>query len=157
MLNQVILIGRMTRDVELKETSNGRIFGIARLAVARTFKNQATNVYETDFVDVSLWGATAENVAKYAGKGSAVSIRGRIVNRILDFPSSQTVRTIGIVGQQVSFIQTKAPGAIDNEADKEENLENDPSEEDIIISDFPSNHSFEAELGEDESEIADAQ
>jgi len=122
MLNQVILIGRTTRDIELKESSNGRPFGIVTVAVTRSFKNQETDTYDTDFVDVSLWGITAENVAKYAGKGSALSIRGRVTNRIVDFPGEQTFRTIGIVGEQVSFIQTKAPGVNENSEEKSDNL-----------------------------------
>jgi len=151
MLNQVILIGRVTRDIELKETSNGRTFGIVRLAVARTFKNQATNAYETDFVDVSLWGATAENVAKYAGKGSTISIRGRVVNRILDFPGEHTVRTIGIVGQQISFIQTKAPGTA---VEKEESDEKEAVDDHLLLANFPSSVAFEKAL-EKEGEMAE--
>ena len=137
MLNQVILIGRTTRDVELREASNGRSFGIVTIAVTRSFKNQETDTYETDFIDVSLWGVTAENVAKYAGKGSAVSIRGRIANRILDFPGEQTFRTIGIIGEQVSFIQTKPPGASEN---------NEEKTDDFTLDDLPSNEEFEKEI-----------
>ena len=120
MLNQVIIIGRTTRDVELKESANGRPFAIVTIAVTRSFKNQETNTYDTDFIDVAVWGFTAENVAKYAGEGSALSIRGRVTNRVLDFPGEQTFRTIGLVGEQVSFIQTKAPGATET---SEENLD----------------------------------
>ena len=138
MLNQVILIGRTTRDVELKQTTNGRTFGIITLAVNRSFKNQETNSYEVDFVDVSIWGLTAENVAKYAGKGSTLSIRGRVANRILDFPGTQTFRTVGIIGQQVSFIRTKAPGAI-TETEDDEGVG-------IALEDFPTGEVFESEL-----------
>ena len=109
MLNQVNLVGRTTRDIELRETSNGNQFGIATLAVTWSFKNKETGKYDADFVDVTLWGATAENVAKYAGKGSALSVRGRLANRVIDLPGEQTMRTISIVGEQVSFVQTKAP------------------------------------------------
>ena len=109
MLNQVILIGRTTRDVELKEATNGRSFGIVTIATTRSFKNQETDSYDTDILDVSLWGITAENVAKCAGRGSAISIRGRIANRTLDFPGEQTFKTISIIGEQVSFIQPIPP------------------------------------------------
>jgi len=140
MLNQVILIGRTTRDVELRESSNGRPFGIVTIAATRSFKNQETNTYDTDFVDVSLWGITAENVAKYAGKGSALSIRGRVTNRILDFPGEQTFRTIGIVGEQVSFIQTKAPGA---------NISNEENSEEFTLDSFPTSEEFDEALEEE--------
>jgi len=137
MLNQVILIGRTTRDVELKETSNGRSFGTVTVATTRSFKNQETNTYDTDFVDVNLWGFTAENVAKYAGKGSALSIRGRIANRIVDFPGEQTFKTINIVGEQVSFIQIKAPDASEN---------NEEISDEFALDDLPTSEAFHTEI-----------
>jgi len=143
MLNQVILVGRTTRDVELRESSNGRPFGIVTVATTRSFKNQETNTYDTDFVDVGLWGITATNVSKYAGKGSAIAIRGRVANRILDFPGEQTIRTIGIIGEQVSFIQTKAPGA---------STSKDEKSDESALSDFPTGEKFEAALEEVEGE-----
>ena len=149
MLNQVILIGRTTRDVELKEASNGRPFGIVTVAVTRSFKNQETNTYDTDFVDVSLWGLTAENVAKYAGKGSAISIRGRVTNRVLDFPGEQTFKTIGIVGEQVNFIQTKAPGVKDSDKLTKED-EREKISETYLVDDFPIAAKLDEEIANDE-------
>ena len=143
MLNQVILVGRTTRDVELRESSNGRPFGIVTIAATRSFKNQETNSYDTDFVDVSLWGLTAVNVAKYAGKGSALSIRGRIANRVIDFPGEQTFRTIGIVGEQVSFIQTKAPSGKPS---------NEKKSEDFNLAKLPSGEEFDKALEEEQGD-----
>lgn len=111
MLNQVTLVGRLTADPELKTSTTGRPFCFITLAAMRSFKNQETNEYETDFIDISLWGLTAENVVKHCGKGSAVAVRGRLANRVLDFPGEQTFRTIGVIGERVSFIQLKAPDA----------------------------------------------
>jgi len=108
-LNQAILIGRTTRDMELKKTKDGRSYGIVTLAVTRKFKNLETNAYDSDFIDVSLWGANAKAFAKNAGGGSAVTIRGHIVNRILDFPGETTINSIGIVGDKVSFLSIKPP------------------------------------------------
>jgi len=163
MLNQVILIGRTTRDIELKETPNGRIFGVVTIATTRSFKNQTTNTYDTDFVDVSLWGITAQTVAKYAGKGSALSIRGRVSNRIVDFPGEKTFRTITVIGEQVSFIQTKAPGAPrtygkygtpEATENNEEGLDDLPLDElsldDLPLDDFPTGVKFDE--GGDEGE-----
>jgi len=143
MLNQVILIGRTARDVELRKASNGRFFGIVTIAVTRSFKNQETNSYDTDFVDVSIWGRTAENVAKYAGKGSAISIRGRVTNRILDFPGEQTIRTVGIVGEQVSFIQTKAPGSNTTNTTNIINTTNEVEQEETVLEKFPTSEEFD--------------
>lgn len=158
MLNQVILIGRTTRDVELRKSSSGRPFGIMTIAVQRSFKNQQTQAYDVDFVDVSLWGSTAENVAKYAGKGSAVSIRGRVSHRIIDNPGETTIRAIGIVGEQVSFIQTKAPGLQVDEGTTSSN-ESDLNNlvDGTTTGDLPSNESFNEEIKVAEKDLEAAQ
>jgi len=110
MLNQTIHIGKVKEDLKLQEAANGRPFSILTLEVDK--QNLETEKYEKDEIAISLWGITAENVANYAGEGSIVSVRGRTINRTLDFPSEQTIRTIGIIGEQVSFIKTKAPGSV---------------------------------------------
>ena len=157
MLNQIILIGRTVRDVEIKTATNGRPFAIMTVAVQRSFRNQQTNAYDTDFIDVSLWGNLAENVAKYAGKGSAISIRGRIANRVTDIPGHPTVHSAGVIGEQVSFIQTKRPGmTIPNGNASDGNDGNNADEEHLINSEIfdslPSNEQFEAEIQIGESE-----
>jgi len=132
MLNQVTLVGRITADLELKEAANGRAFCVATIATARSFKNQETNEYDTDFIDVALWGLTAENTAKHAGKGSAVAVRGRLASRVIDYPNDQPFKTISVVGERVSFIQLKAPGgnvpdetSVDSHSEDAENLANE--------------------------------
>lgn len=110
MLNQILMVGKVEKNLELREASNGRPFSIVTLKVDK--ENPETGKYETEKIDVSLWGLTAENTAKYAGEGSTVAIRGRAANRVLGFPGEQTMRTIGIVGEQVSFIQLREPGSI---------------------------------------------
>lgn len=151
MLNQVVLIGRTARDMELKTSATGRPFGILTLAITRPFKNSESGTYETDFVDVSIWGQTAVNVAKYAGKGSAVSVTGRVVNRVFDFPGEKTMRGVAIIGQQVSFITTKAPElvAINDEIKQATQVTaNDPTLEDEVL---PSPDAFSAMLADSEN------
>lgn len=75
---------------------------------------QPTNEYETDFIDVTAWGAMAKNIATHCGKGSVIAMRGRVVNRILDFPGDQSFKSIGIMGERVSFIHTKPPSRSNN-------------------------------------------
>ena len=132
MLNQVTLVGRITTDLELKEAGNGRPFCVATIATTRSFKNQETNEYETDFIDVSLWGLTAENTVKHAGKGSTVAVRGRLASRVIDYPNDQPFKTISVVGERVSFIQLKAPGgnvpdenSVDSHSEDAENPANE--------------------------------
>lgn len=159
MLNQVVLIGRTTKDLEVRTSTNGREYAIATLAVSRPFKSQNTNTYETDFIDVSLWGKTAINVAKYAGKGSFLSIRGRITNRFIDVPHEKTFRTIGIVGDQVSFIQTKAPGLNQTTPNVTKTvipeIPETPQQEDVITEekDFPDEEDFTEAMVEAQKEL----
>ena len=144
MLNQVTLVGRITADPELRKSGAGRSFCFITVATTRSFKNQETDEYETDFIDVSLWGLTAENIVKHCGKGSAIAVRGRLTNRILDFPGEQTFKTIGVVGERVSFIQLKAPGAgsdnrhnVDSSVDNVDNSNIEKIEQHITGDDFP--------------------
>lgn len=148
MLNQIILIGRTVRDVEVKTAPNGRPFAIVTIAVQRSFRNQQTKAYDTDFIDVSLWGATAENVAKYAGKGSAISIRGRVANRVTDIPGHPMLHSAGVVAEQVSFIQTKAPDEMIVNNDDEENLIDEKT-----FNSLPSTEDFEDEIQANENGI----
>lgn len=161
MFNQIILIGRVVRDVEVKTAQNGRPFAIVTMAVQRSFKNQQTNKYETDFIDVSLWGYTAESVAKHAGKGSAISIRGRVANRITDIPGHPTLRSAGVVAEQVSFIQMKAPNAIIVNGDAGNDDGNNDDEANLIdgttFDNLPPNEDFETELEVGEQETIDTE
>lgn len=109
MLNQLALVGRIVRDPELKESSNKKPFCVVTLAVTRAYKNRETNEYDTDFVDVTAWGSMARNMATHCGKGSLVAMRGRVVNRMLEFPGQPSFKSIRIIGERVSFIHTKPP------------------------------------------------
>lgn len=77
--NRVILIGNLTRDVDLRSTQSGKSVADVGLAVNDRRKNQAGEwVEETTFVDVTLWGRTAEIACEYLGKGSQVLFEGRL-------------------------------------------------------------------------------
>ena len=115
MLNQTTLVGRLVNQPELKTSESGRPFCFITLATTRSFKNQETNEFDADFIDVSLWGLTAQNVVKHCGKGSAVAVQARLINRVVDQPGEPTYRTIGVVGERISFIHLKAPQPTQND------------------------------------------
>ena len=83
MLNRVILIGRLTRDPELKYTPSGTAVASFTLAVDR-FRNNAQGERETDFIPIVVWQKQAENCANYLGKGSLAAVDGRMQVRFLD-------------------------------------------------------------------------
>ena len=77
MLNQVVLVGRLTDDVELTTMESGKKVSSLVLAVQRTYKN-AEGVYEADFIRCTLWNAVASSTSEYCHKGDIVGIKGRL-------------------------------------------------------------------------------
>ena len=77
MLNQTVIVGRIARDPELRETENGKKVTNVTLAVPRSFKN-SNGEYETDFINCVLWKGIAESTVEYCHKGDLVGIKGRI-------------------------------------------------------------------------------
>lgn len=79
-MNNVTLIGRLTRPIELKQTQSGKSVGNAMLAVSRPFTD-ANGKHESDFINLVIWGKTGENMAKLTAKGSMVGVEGSIRTR----------------------------------------------------------------------------
>ena len=78
MLNKIILMGRLTRDPELRHTQTGTAVASFSLAVDRDFKDKATGERSTDFIDVVAWRQTAEFVSRYFTKGRMAVVEGRL-------------------------------------------------------------------------------
>lgn len=103
MLNRVALVGRLTRDPELRRTSSGKAVTSFNLAVERNFKS---DVQEADFINCVCWGKIAENTERYCSKGSMVSIDGRIQTRNYENNQGQKVYVTEVIADSVQFIQT---------------------------------------------------
>lgn len=99
MLNQIVLVGRITKTPEMMENQDGSKFAIINLAVPRTFKNE-NGEYETDFIDCTLWTGIAENTCEYCKKGDVVGIRGRIQNL-------NNTAQLQLIAEKVSFLSSK--------------------------------------------------
>lgn len=79
MINYVALMGRITRDVELKQTQSGISYCKFSIAVDQKFKNKETNKYDCDFIEVQAWRGTAEFIARYmSAKGTMIAIEGSL-------------------------------------------------------------------------------
>lgn len=109
MLNKVILIGRLTRDPELRYTTNGNAVAGFNLAVDRPFKNQQGE-RDTDFIKIVIWRKLAEIVAKNLSKGRLVSIEGRL--QIKYFEDNEAVRrqAAEVVADKVVFLDKPKNG-----------------------------------------------
>ena len=77
-MNKAILIGRLTRDPELRYTNSNRAVCQFTIAIDRPFTNQGTGQREADFINVVAWDKTGENVGKYMTKGRLIAVEGRI-------------------------------------------------------------------------------
>ncbi|WP_066057969.1 single-stranded DNA-binding protein [Robertmurraya korlensis] len=102
MINQVTLVGRLTKDPDLKVTPEGVYVCNITLAVNRQYRNQKGEV-DTDFVHCTLWRKTAENTTSFCKKGSLIGITGRIQTRSYDHQGKRMYVT-EVVAENVRFI-----------------------------------------------------
>lgn len=103
MLNTVVLIGRLTKDPELRYTSSGKAVATLRLAVDRGTTNPQGEK-ETDFIDVVVWERQAETVANYLQKGRLVAVQGRLQIRQYETQEGQKREKAEVVASQVRFL-----------------------------------------------------
>ena len=109
MLNRIIVMGRMTRDPELRRTNSGTAVASFTVAVDRDFKPQSGEK-ETDFIDVVAWRNTAEFVSKYFSKGRMAVVEGRLQIRDWTDKDGNKRRTAEIVADSVYFGDSKRDG-----------------------------------------------
>jgi single-strand DNA-binding protein len=120
MLNRVILIGRLTKDPELKYTPNGVAVASFTLAVDR-FRTNAQGEREADFIPIVVWQKQAENCANYLSKGSLAAVDGRMQVRSYDGKDGQRRWVTEVIAESVRFLDKKGdskpagPGALGNE------------------------------------------
>jgi len=105
-MNKVFLIGRLTRNPELRYLSNNTAVASFSLAVNRPFTNQ-NGERTTDFINIVVWRRQAENVKKYIGKGSQVAIEGRIQTRNYDDKDGKRVYITEIIADNVQFLDSR--------------------------------------------------
>jgi single-strand DNA-binding protein len=112
-MNNVSLVGRLTRDVDLRYTSNGKAVANFNLAVNRPFKN-ANGEQEADFINGQVWGKPAENLANYMKKGNQIGLTGRINTRNYENNEGKRVYVTEVVADNVQFLESKKETNSDN-------------------------------------------
>lgn len=105
-MNKVILIGRLTRDPELRATPTGRNVCQFSIAVNRTYTN-ASGEREADFINCVVWDKQAENLVKYQKKGNQIAVDGRIQTRNYDDNNGRKVYVTEVLVNSVSFLDAK--------------------------------------------------
>lgn len=103
MLNRIVLIGRLTRDPELRFTPNGRAVCSFTLAVDRPFSNQEGN-READFINIVVWNKPAENCAQYLAKGRMAAVDGRLQIRSYEGNDGQRRYVTEVIADNVRFL-----------------------------------------------------
>lgn len=122
-MNNVILVGRLTSDPVLEETTTGKKRTCINLAVPRSYRN-SDGIYETDFIRIVLWNGMASNTKEYCHQGDMVGIKGRIQNRQYEIESENEIKEESkikyiteVIAEKVSFITSKKSV---NELDEDE-------------------------------------
>jgi len=105
MLNQIILVGRLTRDITVNKSENGIKVATISLAIPRSFKN-SEGVYDTDFIDCVAFDNIAENTSEYCGKGDIVGVKGRIQSRVVEKEDKKET-IMEIICEKITFLSSR--------------------------------------------------
>ena len=107
-MNKAILIGRLTRDPELRYTSSNRAVCQFSIAIDRPFTNQSTGQREADFINIVAWDKTGDNVCKFMTKGRLIAVEGRIQTRNYDNNEGRKVYVTEVVANNVQFLESRS-------------------------------------------------
>lgn len=105
MINRVVMVGRLTRDPELRRTANGSAVTSFTLAINRPKRNDEEQ--QADYISCVVWNKVAENVEKYCSKGSLIGVEGRLRSRRYDNAQGQRVYVTEVVCDSVQFLDTR--------------------------------------------------
>lgn len=124
MINRVVLVGRMTKDPELRRTAKGDPVTSFTLAVNRNFTS-GDGQRQADFINCLIWNKSAENVERYCSKGSLVGVEGRIQTRNYDNAQGQKVFMVEVLCDSVQFLDTRQQGQTPMNQQKVQQMAND--------------------------------
>ena len=118
MLNQVVLVGRLTSDMEVMTSEDGKKYCNMSLAIPRSFKN-AEGVYDTDFVNIKTFDTVAQNTAEYVNKGDIIGVKGRIQTGSYEKDGEKKF-SMDIIAEKVTFLSSRS-----NENKNKDDVERD--------------------------------
>lgn len=106
MLNQVVLVGRLTRNIEVHKGDGNKKIATIPLAIPRSFKN-IDGTYDTDFIDCVAFELVAENTATYCTKGDIVGVKGRVESRTVEKEDGSKEYKMQIIAEKITFLSSK--------------------------------------------------
>lgn len=150
-MNHVGLVGRITKDPELRYYNEKRPYSVFTLAVNRNYKSTQGNV-EADFIQCVAWGKLAETVTKYCGKGSMIGVNGRLNTRTYVNHENKRMYSVDVVAEDVRFYKLKNPASTMDLSQFEQPAEQSASqttysEGEVTNRPSETNHSVVAESG----------
>lgn len=105
ILNQIVLVGRLTRNINVNKSEKGVKVATISLAIPRSFKNMEGG-YDTDFIDCVAFDSIAENTKEYCGKGDIVGVKGRVQSRTVE-KDGKTEYLMEIIAEKITFLSSK--------------------------------------------------
>ena len=104
MMNQVILVGRLTKDPEVITLDSGKTVLNILLAVQRAYKNE-DGCYETDFIDCELWNAVADSTSEYCHKGDIIGVKGKLKTDYYE-KDDEKRKVMSVVAERITFLSS---------------------------------------------------
>lgn len=105
MLNQIVMVGRLTADPEVTTLENDKEKSQVTIAIPRNYKN-ADGEYDTDFVDCILWDGVAKNTLMYCKKGDIVGVKGRIQTSNYESKDGKNTKLTQVVAEKITFLSS---------------------------------------------------
>ena len=106
MLNQIVLVGRLTRNITVNKSESGIRVATISIAVPRSFKN-TEGVYDTDFIDCVAFDTIADNTNEYCNKGDIVGIKGRLQTKVIEKEDGKKENKLEIICEKITFLSSK--------------------------------------------------
>lgn len=105
-MNQLVLVGRLVKDVEVEKLEDGRRVANITLAIQRPFKNQE-GVYECDFINCIAFDHISDSIKSYCEKGDLIAVKGRLQSRPYKIDETRTEHRIEVIAERISFLSKK--------------------------------------------------
>ncbi len=135
-LNQVTIMGNLTRDPELRQTPNGQSVCSFSLALNRSYKDSSGEWQEaTDYIDVVAWSTLAERISQYLSKGRRALVQGRLQSRNWE-QDGQKRSKVEVLANDVTFLDNRGGGDSNNDANEEAPAKSNSSKKDTVVEDI---------------------
>ncbi|MDD3068294.1 MAG: single-stranded DNA-binding protein [Acholeplasmataceae bacterium] len=118
MLNQLVLVGRLTHDPETRILEDGRKVSDVTIAVQRSFKNM-DGQYDTDFIKVTVWEGLAQAIESYCKKGAMIAVKARVQSWKYELNDERKLNMLEVIAERISYLSSSKKNEMVNEESSE--------------------------------------